>query len=316
MRTSRAQWARARRCARPPARHSRPGRTARPWERVHLDMLSVAGGTHLVVVDAHSKWVEWAPLADGAGTEPVLRRLSEMLGRFGLPRTIVTDNATPFTSARFRRYCEVNDIKHVTIPPYHPASNGQAEITVKLIKRALKTLMSETNSVSSLEHQVNKYLLSYRNSVHSTTGVSPAQLMLGRNVRTRLDLLCPRKDVPKHVAPAPSAANLAQSVSRSQISQSKYFGGKRKINFTVGDKVIVKRHYQNGNKYKWLRGTLVKDLGSRVWLVRTHELTQCLKKHVDQLLHWRGGDDAFIQDTPRPPTSIITGTSRTTITRS
>ncbi|GBP15249.1 Uncharacterized protein K02A2.6 [Eumeta japonica] len=107
---------------------------ARPWERVHLDMLSVAGGTHLVVVDAHSKWVEWAPLADGAGTEPVLRRLSEMLGRFGLPRTIVTDNATPFTSARFRRYCEVNDIKHVTIPPYHPASNGQAEITVKLIK--------------------------------------------------------------------------------------------------------------------------------------------------------------------------------------
>ncbi|GBP32218.1 Uncharacterized protein K02A2.6 [Eumeta japonica] len=119
---------------------------ARPWERVHLDMLSVAGGSHLVVVDAHSKWVEWAPLADGAGTEPVLRRLSE---------------------------------------------------------RALKTLMSETNSVSSLEHQVNKYLLSYRNSVHSTTGVSPAQLMLGRNVRTRLDLLCPRKDVPKHVAPAP-----------------------------------------------------------------------------------------------------------------
>ncbi|GBP24713.1 Uncharacterized protein K02A2.6 [Eumeta japonica] len=154
------------------------------------------GRHHLLVVDAHSKWVEWAPLADGAGTEPVLRRLSEMLGRFGLPRTIVTDNATPFTSARFRRYCEVNDIKHVTIPPYHPASNGQAEITVKLIKRALKL-----------------------------RPVSPAQLMLGRNVRTRLDLLCPRKDVPKHVAPAPSAANLAQSVSRSQISQSKYFGG-------------------------------------------------------------------------------------------
>ncbi|GBP22629.1 hypothetical protein EVAR_13909_1 [Eumeta japonica] len=109
-----------------------------------------------------------------------------------------------------------------------------------------------------------------------TTGVSPAHLMLGRNVRTRLDLLCPRKDVPKHVAPAPSAANLAQNVSRSQTSQSKYFGGKKKINFTVGDKVIVKWHYQN---------------------VRAHKLTQYLKKNVDQLLHWRGGDDTFIQDT-------------------
>ncbi|GBP96723.1 hypothetical protein EVAR_5401_1 [Eumeta japonica] len=62
-----------------------------------------------------------------------------------------------------------------------------------------------------------------------TTGVSPAQLMLGRNVRTRLDLLCPHKDVSKHVASAPSAASLAQNVSRSQTSQSKYFGRKRKL---------------------------------------------------------------------------------------
>ncbi|GBP89664.1 Uncharacterized protein K02A2.6 [Eumeta japonica] len=120
--------------ARPPARHSRPGRTRATVGTRSFGYAKCGGRHHLVVVDAHSKWVEWAPLADGAGTEPVLRRLSEMLGRFGLPRTIVTDNATPFTSARFRRYCEVNDIKHVTIPPYHPASNGQAEITVKLIK--------------------------------------------------------------------------------------------------------------------------------------------------------------------------------------
>ncbi|GBP48465.1 Uncharacterized protein K02A2.6 [Eumeta japonica] len=93
---------------------------ARPWVRIHLDMLSVAGDTHLVVVDAHSKWVEWASLADGACTEPVLRRFDEMLGRFELQRTIVIDNATPFTSARFHRYCEVNDIKKghdFTVPP-------------------------------------------------------------------------------------------------------------------------------------------------------------------------------------------------------
>ncbi|GBP19286.1 Uncharacterized protein K02A2.6 [Eumeta japonica] len=109
MRTSRrsGRVRRVRRCPGPRATRALAV-PARPWERVHLDMLSVAGGTHLVVVDAHSKWVEWAPLADGAGTEPVLRRLSEMLGRFGLPRTIVTDNATPFTSARFRRYCEIS----------------------------------------------------------------------------------------------------------------------------------------------------------------------------------------------------------------
>ncbi|GBP35335.1 hypothetical protein EVAR_20708_1 [Eumeta japonica] len=201
-------------------------------------MLSVADGTHLVVVDAHSKWVEWAPFADGAGTEPVFRRLSEMLGRFGLPQTIVTDNATPFTLARFRRYCE------------------------------------------------------YDRCLSDAVDARPERAYEAR-------LLCPRKNVPKHVAPAPSAANLAQNVSRSQTSQSKYLGGKRKTNFTVGDKIIVKRHYQNGNKYKWLRGTLVKNLGSRMWLVRAHELTQCLKKYLDQLLHWRGGDDVFIQDTPQ-----------------
>ncbi|GBP32976.1 hypothetical protein EVAR_20157_1 [Eumeta japonica] len=79
--TTRTLWVRATR-----ARHCRASRNAGPRASDAL-----------------------APLTDGVGTEPVLRRLSEMLGRFGLPRIIVIHNAMPFISERFRGYCKVND---------------------------------------------------------------------------------------------------------------------------------------------------------------------------------------------------------------
>ena len=39
--------------------------------------------------------------------------------------------------------------------------------------------------------KIANFLLSYRNIVHSTTNETPAKLFLGRNLRTRLDLLKP-----------------------------------------------------------------------------------------------------------------------------
>ena len=65
-------------------------------------------------------------------------KLYELFSRFGLVHTLVTDNAKNFTSNQFNNFCKSNNIKHLTIAPYHPALNGQAENTVKTVKKTTK----------------------------------------------------------------------------------------------------------------------------------------------------------------------------------
>lgn len=61
-------------------------------------------------------------------------KLKEVFARFGFPNTLVSDNGTTFTSAELNSFFQYYDIKHVTDPPYHPASNGAAANTVITFK--------------------------------------------------------------------------------------------------------------------------------------------------------------------------------------
>lgn len=103
-----------------------------------------------------------------------------------LVRTLVTDNATNFTSSVFQEFCIANGIKHLTISPYHPASNGQAENTVKTVKRGVKAILFQNLSQTDFVKKLNSFLFEYRNSTHCTTGFSPAQLF-SPPLRCRLD---------------------------------------------------------------------------------------------------------------------------------
>ena len=87
----------------------------------------------------------------------------------------------------------MNDIDHLLCPPYHPASNGQAEKYVQTFKQMYAKL-----GKMPLQEKVSKILCAYRNTPHSVTGVSPAELFLKRAPRTLLSLVKP--DMGRRVA--------------------------------------------------------------------------------------------------------------------
>ena len=68
---------------------------------------------------------------------------------------------------------------------YHQATNGQAERYVQIIKKSLLKLKSD----DKFENNLLKILAQYRNMPHTTTGISPAELMFNRKLRIKLDLL-------------------------------------------------------------------------------------------------------------------------------
>ncbi|KII65711.1 Gag-Pro-Pol polyprotein [Thelohanellus kitauei] len=120
-------------------------------------------------------------------SEDTIKALQEVFCRTGFPRKIVTDNGPQFVSLSFRQFLKENNIEHVTSPCYHPASNGLAERFIQTLKGSL----GETSN-SDINTKLQKFLLSYRNSIHSSSGNSPAKLLFGRNIRDWLDNLGPR----------------------------------------------------------------------------------------------------------------------------
>ena len=232
----------------------------RPWARLHLDYAGpVQGKMILVLIDAHSKWIE-AVCTPSATSSAVIEELRTLFAQFGIPETIVTDNGSCFVSAEIEAFFENNGIKHITSAPYHPASNGLAERAVQIVKRGLKKITQ-----GSMRSRLAKTLFTYRLTPQTTTGISPGELLLGRRPRSRLDLLKP---------------HTAERVERSQIKQKEQHDSKsreRKLN--VGDNVFVK-NYHHGDK--WLPGVIQKKTGPVSFVVKLTDgrVRRC---HQDQL---------------------------------
>ena len=159
---------------------------SRPWSRLHIDYAGpICGRMILLVVDAHSKWIE-AFTVSTASSATTIERLRQVFAQFGLPKTVVSDNAAYFTSQEFESYLELNAIRHTKSSPYHPSSNGLVERAVQSLKNGLKKVTEGT-----LEARIAKILFQYRITPHSTTGIAPAELLLRARPRSRMDALFP-----------------------------------------------------------------------------------------------------------------------------
>ena len=82
--------------------------------------------------------------------------LRATFARHGLPDCIVTDNGTSFTRNEFQSFMKSNGMRHIRSAPFKPASNGQAERAVQVVKNGLKRV-----SGGSLQTHLFRFLLSY-----------------------------------------------------------------------------------------------------------------------------------------------------------
>ena len=137
----------------------------------------------LVLIDSYSKWIEVLPLTSTTSTA-LIQKIRPQLAQFGLPTTVVTDNGTQFVSEEFEQFLKNNVIRHITSAPYHPATNGLAERAVQIFKAGMRKITDGSTS-----DRIARILLNYRRTPQTTTGSSPTELMFGRNLMTRLDLL-------------------------------------------------------------------------------------------------------------------------------
>jgi transposase InsO family protein len=109
----------------------------------HLDMVGPlrqahGGFTHLLVaVDKFSKWIEARPIINVCSEEAVSFFI-DIIYRFGIPNTIITDNCTQFTGKKFLNFCDDNNIRVDWSAVAHLKTNGQVERANGMILQGLK----------------------------------------------------------------------------------------------------------------------------------------------------------------------------------
>ena len=98
--------------------------------------------------------------------------------RFGIPRALVSDNGKQFDNAKFKDFCAELRIKNYYSSPAHPQSNGQAEVTIRTLKAALKTKLEDLKG--KWVEYLPEVLWAYRTTRKSATQETPFALAFGQ----------------------------------------------------------------------------------------------------------------------------------------
>ena len=181
----------------------------RPWVTVAADIFFFKGKDYLLVVDYFSKYPEVVRI-NQKNSDAVILAMKDIFSRHGIPEKIFADNM-PFNSLRFKEFAKSWKIKVVTSSPHYPRSNGLVERNVQTMKLLLK---------KAYESKQDAFLalLEFRNSPITGMEQSPAELLMGRKLRTKLP-------VPKHLLEPQTQpqCEIQQRLHERQLRQKKYY---------------------------------------------------------------------------------------------
>lgn len=164
-----------------------------PFERVAIDIIgpltptSEKGNRYiLTMVDFASRYPDAVALPS-FDTKTVAEGLLDMFTRVGLPREILSDRGTSFTSDLMKEITNLLSIRQLTTTPYHPMCNGLVERFNGTLKLMLKKMCQE--KPRTWDRYLAPLLFAYREVPQSSLGFSPFELIYGRHVRGPLTLL-------------------------------------------------------------------------------------------------------------------------------
>ncbi|KAL5562357.1 hypothetical protein UlMin_032104 [Ulmus minor] len=125
----------------------------------------------VVAIDYYTKWVEAEPLSEITEARTTSFVWRNIVCRFGIPHSLVSDNGTQFDSAGLKKLCSKLGIKKHFASVAHPQSNGQVEAVNKTIKRNLERKLEGLKN--AWVEELPRVLWAYRTTGRNTTGETP-----------------------------------------------------------------------------------------------------------------------------------------------
>jgi len=210
----------------------------------------------MVVADHLTKMIHLTPCTDVPSAELTARLLLSNVFRYhGLPKIIVSDHGSQFSSEFWTSLCYALGVKPSLATAHHQQSNGQVERVNSVIEQYLRCYCSSTQSDWCSFLPLCE--LAYNNSIHKSLGKSPFFANYGFNPNFNIDsppvLLKDNASVLTRDWAA-HFESLKHHLSKAK-EDFKKFGDYRKSSgpsFKVNDKVWLKRFYFSNEPTKKL----------------------------------------------------------------
>jgi transposase InsO family protein len=149
----------------------------RPGETIAADFFQIGAKRFLALYDVFSQFPFLWPVRAESASE-LLQACRAFFQFTGCPRQFWSDQGGAFDSQAFRMFAQSIGMRVCYSSAEYPQSNGAAESAVKILKRL--------RQVSASENELFRALLYLQNSAKRRHIASPAQIFLGRSLRTPL----------------------------------------------------------------------------------------------------------------------------------
>ena len=168
-----------------------------PFQKIVMDIFFVEQHTYMACADRFSGWLILFHFPPGKANASNLISITRTLFHtYGVPEELSIDGGPPFKSQALIDFLKDWDVEVRWSSVGYPQSNGRAELGVKSGKRIVYDNVAPDGSLNT--DKVTRAVLQYRNTPIQGVGLSPAQLLLHRQLRDCLpahpSLYKPHKD--------------------------------------------------------------------------------------------------------------------------
>lgn len=155
---------------------------SKPLEVIHIDIYSVHKTNFLTIIDKFSKFAS-AYALNARTSINLIKCLRHYFSHHGIPKKVVSDNGSEFVCTLFKEFLELYDIDFHNTCAKTSTGNSPVERFHSTLTELVRIIRAQKKD-TTIEEVVDDAVLTYNNSIHSITKLSPFELLSG-HIHTR-----------------------------------------------------------------------------------------------------------------------------------